>query len=98
MARILFWVFIVFLVWFAVRWLGASRRRRDAVDATTGAARGQPSGKVEAMRQCSWCGAHIPAPDALALTDGRVYCSAPHREAALHADEAASAATRGRDA
>lgn len=95
MARILFWVFIVFLVWFAVRWLGASRRRRDGAGATTEAARGQPSDKVETMRQCAWCGAHIPAPDALALTDGRVYCSTPHREAAIHADQAA---TRTRDA
>ena len=98
MARILFWVFIVFLVWFAVRWAGASRRRGDAVDATRGAARVKPSDTVETMRQCAWCGTHMPAHDALALTDGRVYCSAPHREAAIDADEAASAKTRARDA
>ena len=98
MARILFWVFIVFLVWFAVRWAGASRQRRDPVDATRETARGKPSDAVEPMRQCAWCGAHMPVRDALALADGRAYCSAPHREAAIHADEAASAATRGRDA
>ena len=98
MARILFWVFIVFLVWFAVRWAGASRRSRDPVDATQGTARDKPSDTVEAMRQCAWCGAHMPAHDALALTDGRVYCSAPHRDAASRAEDAASAGTRGRDA
>ena len=97
MARILFWVFIVFLVWFLVRWAGAMRRRRAPGDATPATGHDRSSAAVESMRQCAWCGAHMPSHDALALSDGRVYCSAPHRDAAIHADQAAAAAP-GRDA
>lgn len=87
MGRILFWVFIVFLVWFAVRWAGTSRRRNGGPAEPTGAApnagnEAKTDDRVEAMRQCAWCGTHIPQHDALALIDGRVYCSAAHRDAA----------------
>ena len=76
MPRILFFVLLVFLVWLAVRWLGGLRKPGAR------AAAPQPKREIEAMRQCAWCGAHVPAGDALSLPDGRVYCSAAHRDAA----------------
>ena len=90
MARILIWVGIVFLIWFVVRWAGASRRGSGGPAGQSGAARNagnaaKTDGVVETMRQCAWCGTHIPQHDALALTDGRVYCSAAHRDAATSA-------------
>ena len=82
MPRILFFVFLVFLVWLAVRWLGGLRK--PGAGDTDGSQRGSPSAtqEIETMRQCAWCGAHMPAAEAVSLPDGRVYCGAAHREAA----------------
>lgn len=82
MPRILLFVLLVFLIWLAVRWLGGLRKpgARDA-DATR-AAGSQPQQEIETMRQCAWCGAHVPAGEAISLPDGRVYCGSAHRDAA----------------
>ena len=82
MPRILFFVLLVFLVWLAVRWLGGLRKPGAPDAAVRGRAGPQPQQEIETMRQCAWCGAHVPAGDALSLPDGRVYCSAVHRDAA----------------
>jgi uncharacterized protein len=79
MSRILFFVFLAFLVWLAVRVLGGARKRRDVADAAEAA---PPDRRVETIRQCAWCGVHVPVGDALALPDGRLYCCPAHREAA----------------
>ncbi|MGI9027030.1 MAG: PP0621 family protein [Burkholderiaceae bacterium] len=82
MPRILFFVFLVFLVWLAVRWLG-SLRKPGAHDTDASARAESPATQeIETMRQCAWCGAHVPAGDAVSLPDGRVYCGDAHREAA----------------
>ena len=82
MPRILLFVLLVFLVWLAVRWLGGLRKpgTRDA-DAARSAGP-QPKQEIETMRQCAWCGAHVPSAEAVSLPDGRVYCSSAHRDAA----------------
>ena len=76
MSRILFFVFLAFLVWFAVRMLGGARKKRDAVEAAPAERR------VETIRQCAWCGVHVPAGEAASLPDGRIYCGPAHRDAA----------------
>ncbi len=86
MPRILLFVLLVFLVWLAVRWLGGLRKpgARDA-DAMRDASRRagpQPPQEIETMRQCAWCGAHVPEGDAVSLPDGRIYCSVSHRDTA----------------
>jgi len=78
MSRILFFVFLAFLVWFAVRMLGGSRKKRDVPPAEAAPA----ERRVETIRQCAWCGVHVPAGEATALPDGRLYCGPAHREAA----------------
>lgn len=78
MSRILFFVFLAFLVWLAVRMLGSSRKKRDVAEATDA----PPERRVETIRQCAWCGVHVPAGEALALPDGRIYCGPAHRDAA----------------
>ena len=75
MARILFFVFLVFLAWLLVRVLGAKRGRARTETAT-------PPRPAEAMAQCAWCGAHVPTSHAIVVGDGRTYCSAAHRDAA----------------
>lgn len=82
MPRLLFFVLLAFLVWLGVRWLGGLRKP-DPRDAAGSARAGpRPKPEIEAMYPCAWCGAHVPAGEALALPDGRKYCSAAHREAA----------------
>lgn len=84
MGRLLLFVVLAFAVWFVVRAIGGMRKgvgrspveRREATTA-------QP----EAMRQCAWCGAHVPSGHALMLPDGRVYCSTAHRDAAADASD-----------
>lgn len=76
MTRILFFVFLAFLVWLAVRTLGSSRKRRD--EPVVPAER-----TIETIQQCAWCGVHVPAAETVSLPDGRIYCGAPHRDAAL---------------
>ena len=80
MARILFFVFLAFLVWLAVRMIGGSRRRSDPAAPREAV---PPERRVETIQQCAWCGVHVPVGEAVALPDGRLYCGAAHRDAAL---------------
>lgn len=82
MGKILLFVALAFAVWFLVRVLGASRRPRPSTPPPATAAGPVP---IEGMVQCAWCGAHVPASSAVALTDGRRYCGAEHRDAATGA-------------
>jgi uncharacterized protein len=76
LARILFFVFLAFLVWLAVRILGAKRTGGEAAPPSS------PPPAVEAITQCAWCGVHVPTGSAVALPDGRIYCGPVHRDAA----------------
>ncbi len=80
MARILFFVFLAFLVWLAVRVLGAKRNRDD--DERASPAPTPAPTASEPIRQCAWCGVHVPIGQAVALPDGRLYCGEPHRREA----------------
>jgi uncharacterized protein len=79
MTRILFFVFLAFLVWLLVRLLGGRRRGPGT---TQGPPVEVPPRPTEAMAQCAWCGAHLPTSNAITVGDGRTYCSAAHRDAA----------------
>ena len=78
MLRILFFVFLAFLFWLAIRVLAGSRKRDAARDPAP-----PPVKAVEAITQCAWCGVHVPQGEAVTLPDGRVYCGDTHRDAAL---------------
>lgn len=82
MPRILFFVFLAFLVWLAVRVLGGNRKRDDG-EAPASTRSSLPAS--EPIRQCAWCGVHVPVGQAVTLPDGRLYCSESHREAAVAA-------------
>ena len=83
MARILLLVFLIFLAWLAVRVLGGNRKRGDeSSHAAAPSSSLPPSSAIEPITQCAWCGVHVPNVSALSLPDGRVYCSAAHREQA----------------
>ena len=82
MPRILVFVLLLFLVWLAVRWLGGLRKPGARNADAAPRAGPQPRQEIETMRQCAWCGAHVPAGDAVSVPDGRVYCGTVHRDAA----------------
>lgn len=79
MSRILFFVFLAFLAWLLIRVLGG--QRKGPADASSAKVEVPPR-PIESMTQCAWCGAHLPASSAIAITDGRTYCSDAHRDAA----------------
>lgn len=81
MPRILFFLFIAFVVWTIVRMSGSARKRGDR--AASPPPEAQPP--AEPIVQCAWCGVHIPVGQRLALPDGRGYCSVAHRDAAVTA-------------
>ncbi len=82
MARILFFIFLAFLCWLAIRVIGGSRKRDDAPVQPDVA----PAAKsVEVVTQCAWCGVHVPRGEVVSLPDGRVYCCDGHRDAARQA-------------
>ena len=85
MPRILFFVLVVFLVWLAVRWLGGLRKPAAREADAEHAANEKSQKTIQTMRQCAWCGAHVPEGDAVPLPDGRVYCSDAHRDVARDA-------------
>jgi uncharacterized protein len=92
--KILFWVVILVVAYVVWHMMVASKRRvdrsreaagRDGPDAGQGAAndgRGSKAGRLrapEAMMQCAVCGVHLPGSEAV-YAQGRVYCSAEHRD------------------
>ena len=81
MPRILFFLFLIFLAWLAVRVIGGNRRRDDEPPRATPPPVPPPPA-IEPITQCAWCGVHVPNVSALSLPDGRIYCSDAHREQA----------------
>ncbi len=78
MPRILFFVFIAFVVWTIVRMLGSARKREDRAPTS-------PTVAAEPIVQCAWCGVHVPTGQLVTLPDGRRYCGDAHRDAARQA-------------
>ena len=90
MARLLFFLAIAFLVGLLFRALTGgrgTRARRDEQPPPPAAPPVPARTDAELLHQCAWCGVHMTGTSALALPDGRAYCSAEHREAALAARE-----------
>lgn len=79
MGKLLFWVAVVAVAYFAFKLIAISQRkseraaRRDTQRDGHGAA-GEP------MRQCAHCGVHLPASESVSAA-GRDYCSEAHRDA-----------------
>jgi uncharacterized protein len=81
--RILLLLFLIFLVWLAVRVVGGNRKRGDESSRAAPPPSSQPPAPmIEPITQCAWCGVHVPNASALSLPDGRIYCSVVHREQA----------------
>ncbi len=76
MGKLLFWVAVIAVAYFAYKLTVISQRRTDRA-AGREAAR---EGRGEPMRQCAHCGVHLPASDAVSA-GGRDYCSLAHRDA-----------------
>lgn len=72
---------LVALVVFIGLWLWLRGLRRTKDDATRAGPPRAPDGSPQAMVDCSHCGVHFPAVDALRADDGAAYCSAAHRDA-----------------
>ena len=81
MGKLLFWVAVVAVAYFAFKLIAISQRKSERAadrDAKRGAKPGGAAG--EPMRQCAHCGVHLPASDALS-SGGRDYCSEAHSDA-----------------
>lgn len=77
MGRLLFFVFLAAVIYFAWRWLRLSQSRPPA----SGATRDPAAPPAEPMVRCAHCGVHLPRGDALPRGE-RYYCSEEHRQAA----------------
>ena len=73
------YLLVLVVLWVAFM-LWRSGRRRDVERAKP-----PPSSNTlsapQAMIRCAHCGLHLPAADVLPGKDGKVYCSAAHRQA-----------------
>jgi uncharacterized protein len=80
MGKLFGWVVAIVVVWFGVKLLRLSQRRRrsSSGDGPAGIARG--TGAVEPMVQCAHCGLHLPSSEAV-IDGDRAWCSAAHRDA-----------------
>ena len=75
MSRIVFWVLLAVLIYFAVRskLRAAARKQRMHVPPQQSA----PPVAIENMTSCAHCGLHFPVSEAV-HADGRDYCSPGH--------------------
>ena len=83
MGKLLFWVAVVAVAYFAFKLIAISQRKSERAagrEPKRGAGSEGRGGKGEPMRQCAHCGVHLPASDAL-TSGGRDYCSEAHRDA-----------------
>ena len=67
-------VWVAFMIW-------RSNRRQEVERSAPPPRAHPPLGEPQAMLRCAHCGLHLPAADALPGPDGKVYCSAAHRQA-----------------
>jgi uncharacterized protein len=72
--KVLLWLLVGFCV---AMWLLRGKKRAHAPAASHGA--GAPG---EPMRQCDYCGLHIPASEALPAPGDKAYCCEEHRRKA----------------
>ena len=81
MSRVVFWILLAVLVYFAVRAkLRAAARRQQMhmpPQRPSQYSHTPPPAAIEDMTSCAQCGLHFPASEAL-HADGRDYCSPAH--------------------
>jgi uncharacterized protein len=83
MGKLLFWVAVVAVAYFAFKLIAVSQRKSERAadrDAKRATKRGGGGAAGEPMRQCAHCGVHLPASDAVS-SGGRDYCSEAHSDA-----------------
>lgn len=77
------YLLVLLVLWVAFA-IWRNGRRREEVERAKRHHQQQPGGALpepQAMIRCAHCGLHLPAADALPGKDGKVYCSAAHRQA-----------------
>jgi uncharacterized protein len=90
MGKLLTWILLGAAIWFGMKFVQISQRRRHAdraddraddraAEPGTGASQG-PAVGAEPMVRCDRCGVHLPASEAIRAA-GRTWCSAAHRDA-----------------
>jgi uncharacterized protein len=78
MSRLLFWIALAVLIFFAVRSkLRAAVRNQQTQVPPQGRSTAAPPAAIENMTSCAQCGLHFPVSEALHV-DGRDYCSPAH--------------------
>ena len=73
------YLLVLVVLWVAFTIWRNNRRREEQERAEAPPKRPLPG--PQAMVECAHCGLHLPAADALPGKDGKVYCSAAHRQA-----------------
>ena len=77
MSRIVFWIALLVLVFFALRSKLRAALRKQEMRVPPQPPRSAPPPAIEDMTSCAQCGLHFPASEAL-HADGRDYCSPAH--------------------
>ena len=79
MSRIVFWIALMVLVFFALRSKLRAALRKQQMQASTQQPPLHPAAPpaIEDMTSCAQCGLHFPASEAL-HAEGRDYCSPAH--------------------
>lgn len=77
MSRIVFWVALAVLVWFAIRAKLRANARRSQAHVPPRQESAAPPVAIENMTSCAYCGLHFPSSEAV-HADGRDYCSPAH--------------------
>jgi uncharacterized protein len=81
MLRLLIWLFLLVAVWWWLRRLLSPPRARGPASPRQGARARGALAPPEEMIDCTRCGVHLPASEALRDAADRPYCCAEHRDA-----------------
>ena len=77
MSRLVFWIALAVLIFFAVRSKLRAAVRNQQTQVPPQARPAAAPAAIENMTSCAQCGLHFPVSEALHV-DGRDYCSAAH--------------------
>lgn len=77
MSRIVFWILVAVLIYFAVRSKLRAAARKQQMHMPPRQQEAAPPAAIENMTSCAHCGLHFPVSEAV-HADGRDYCSPGH--------------------
>jgi len=77
MSRLVFWIGLIVLIFFALRAKLRAAARDHQVHVPPQRPQAPPAAVIENMTSCAQCGLHFPASEAL-HAGGRDYCSPAH--------------------